>query len=70
MPDEYKRPMYYNCIAEDPILSTKAVREHHSGSPPELTVVGKDKRTNNNLPACNADRLLELSCILLVRTFH
>ena len=36
----------------------------------ELTIVGKDKRTNNNLPTCTVDQLLELSCILLVRTFH
>ena len=71
MPDEYKRPMYYYCIAEDPILSTTDnTRTPHSGSPPELTNVGMDKQTDNNLPTCNVDQLLKPSCILLVRIFQ
>ena len=61
MPDEYKRPIYY-CITEDPILSTTDnTRSPHSGSPPELTDVGKDKRTNNGLSTCTVDRLLKPS---------
>ena len=47
----------------------QTIRDHHNDSPPELSKVGKVKRTNNDLPTCVVDRLLKLSCILLVRIF-
>ena len=52
------------------VLQTIIIRDHHNGSPPELTKVGKVILTNTHLPTCIVDRLLELSCILLVRIFH
>ena len=71
MPDECKIPMHYYSIAEDPILSTTdSTRSPHSGSPPELTNVVRDKPTINNLPTCNVDQLLKSSRILLVRIFQ
>ena len=71
MSDEYKKPIYINySIAEARILVLHTMRDHHNGSPPELTKVEKVKRINNNLPTCTVDRLLKLSCILLVRIFH
>ena len=75
MPDEFKRPMYYYSIAEDPILVLQTVRDHHTVSPnTEQTNVGRDKRTTNNLPTFNVDQLLKPSCILFCQnipvTFH
>ena len=38
--------------------------------PSGLTKVGKDMRTNNDLPTCTVDLLLKPSWILLVRIFQ
>ena len=71
MPDEYKIPTYYYIysIAEVSILVLQTTRDHHMVLT-ELTIVEKDKQTNNGLPTCTVGRLLKPACILLIRIFQ
>ena len=71
MSDEYKDRYIIQCCRSPHPGSIGPTRDHHM-IPTELTLSGKIMRQNNNLPNTYyiVDRLLKLSCILLVRIFQ
>ena len=66
MSDEYKNRHIIVVLLKPHLESTRQTRDHHM-VPTELVKGAQVKLINIDLPTCIVDRLLKLSCILLVR---